>query len=186
VRDPTWFDALLEEHLGALFRAALHLCAGQATDAEDLLHDTALRALRSRGQLRAREAGRTWLFRILATTHLNRIRTAKRRGEALATDMSDSDFENALSAWTPLAGPEEALIATLRRDALMDALARMTPELRAALWLSDAEGFTHKEVASMLSVPEGTVASRVFRARQALRALIDQTQVQRGGVGAGA
>lgn len=169
---PPWFVSLLEQHLDGLYRYALQLCRGRAADAEDLVQDTALRALRAHGQLRSADGGRAWLFRIVSTTHLNRARTERRRAESLASDMDERTFEEALSTWSPLTGPEEQLLATLHEDTLQQALAQLTPALRGAVWLSDVEGFSQREVAEMLLIPEGTVASRIFRARRALRGLL--------------
>jgi RNA polymerase sigma-70 factor (ECF subfamily) len=163
------FDRLIEAHLDALYRYALRLCRGRAAEAEDLVQDAVLRALKSRHQLRSLEAGRAWLFQILTRTHLNRIRSRERRAETVATDLDEQGFEEALAAWSPLADPEEELLRSEQREQLLEAMDRLDPDLRAALWLSDVEEFTQREVADMLAIPEGTVASRVFRARRALR-----------------
>jgi RNA polymerase sigma-70 factor (ECF subfamily) len=170
--DSDGFDRLVETHLDALYRYALRLCKGRAPDAEDLVQDAVLRALKSRGQLRSLDTGKPWLFQILTRTHLNRIRAAGRRAEALATDLDDHAFEEALASWAPLAGPEERLLQSQLREELMEAMDGLDSGVRAALWLTDAEEFTQREVAQMLSIPEGTVASRVFRARRALRSLL--------------
>lgn len=164
-----WLDHLVGENLDALYRYALRLCHGREADAEDLVQDALLRAVRGADQLKALEAGRAWLFQIVTRTHLNRVRAGGRRAETLASDLDEAAFEEALAAWTPIEGPEEALIRQQERDVLVAAIDTLDPGLRAAVWLSDIEGFTQREVAEMLSVPGGTVASRVFRARRALR-----------------
>jgi len=169
---PSWFETVLTEHLGALYQAALRYCRGSIADAEDLVQDTVLRALRAQDQVRSHETMRGWLFRALTTTHLNRVRGWRRRGEALAGDLGDEGFEEALTAWVPMAGPEEQLLLKVQAAEVAAALDQLAPELRATLWLRDAEGFSRREIAEMLDVPEGTVASRVFRARRALRATL--------------
>jgi RNA polymerase sigma-70 factor (ECF subfamily) len=166
---PEAFDRMVEEHLDALYRYALRLCNGRRADAEDLVHDAVLRALKRRAQLRSFGSGRAWLFQIVTRTHLNRCRSAGRRAETLSSDLDEQAFEEALAAWSPLTGPEEQLLQSQQRDGLVAAMDALDPRLRAALWLTDVEEFTQREVAEMLSVPEGTVASRVFRARRALR-----------------
>jgi len=163
------FDHLVEAHLDDLYRYALRLCKGRTADAEDLVQDAMLRALRAKEQLRSYETGRAWLFQIVTRTHLNRIRALGRRSESLASDLDEQAFEEALAAWSPLAGPEERLLQEQQREQLLAALDGLDPGLRAALWLSDVEEFTQREVAQMLAIPEGTVASRVYRARRALR-----------------
>ena len=170
--DPTsdqWFDALIEESLPALLRTAVLLCDRRQADAEDLVHDAVLRALRARGQLRVPEAGRAWLFRILTTTHLNRLRTIIRRAETFATDLDAAAFEHALAEWTPMRDSETRCLAAADHTAVADAVATLPPNHRAVLLLSDVEGFSQREVSAILGVAEGTVASRLFRARRALR-----------------
>jgi RNA polymerase sigma-70 factor (ECF subfamily) len=163
------FEELLTEHLDALFGTALHLCNGRLADAEDLLQDAALRAFEGFGSLRELGAGKAWLFTILLRTHLNLIRSGKRRGETLASDLDEAAFEDALAAWKPASTPEEVTAANELRERIAAALDALDPQLRSVVHLVDVEGFTQREVAKMLDIPEGTVASRLFRARRLLR-----------------
>ena len=163
----------MSEHLDALFRTALRLCGGHDADAEDLLQDAALRAFEGYGQLRDPAAGRSWLFTILVRTHYNRVRHRRRRGETAAADLDDRAFEAALAAWKPLRTPAEETDLRLLGEELGAALNDLAPELRAAVWLVDVEGFTQREVAVMQEVPEGTIASRLFRARRRLREVLE-------------
>jgi RNA polymerase sigma-70 factor (ECF subfamily) len=166
------FERLVRVHAEALFRYGLRLCSGRAADAEDLLQDAALRAWRAASQLRDVDHGKAWLFRIVTTTHLNRVRAEQRRAETVVTDLGDRAFEEALASWTPIAGPEEELLRRMDAQTLSNALDQLPEAWRAAVWLSDVEGFGQREIAGMLGIPEGTVASRLFRGRRALRGLL--------------
>jgi RNA polymerase sigma factor (sigma-70 family) len=84
-----------------------------------------------------------------------------------------SAFESALAEWKPLPSPAEALEAAQLGHRLTRALDDLGAELRAVVLLVDIEGFTQREVAGMLEVPEGTVASRLFRARRQLRTALE-------------
>ena len=119
--------------------------------------------------LRDAAAGRSWLFTILVRTHLNRRRAERRRAETLATDLDTAAFEDALAAWTPSRTPEELVVEWQLRDRIAALLDVMDARLRVVVWLVDVEGFHQREVARMLELPEGTVASRLFRARRWLR-----------------
>ncbi|MFN2431682.1 MAG: sigma-70 family RNA polymerase sigma factor [Gemmatimonadota bacterium] len=163
------FEELLSEHLDALYRTALRLCGGERADAEDLLQDAMLRAFERFGDLREPAAARAWLFTILARTNLNRMRARRRRPETLAADLDEREFERALAAWPGIEDPDELAVSALARERLAAALDALEEPLRAVVWLSDVEGFRQREVAEMLGVPEGTVASRLFRARRILR-----------------
>jgi RNA polymerase sigma-70 factor (ECF subfamily) len=169
------FEELLSEHLDALFGTALRLCSGRQADAEDLLQDAALRAFDGFGSLRQEAAGKAWLFTILVRTHLNRVRSAQRRAETLASDLDEIAFEEALGAWKPAPNPEELVLGRELRQRIGDALDGLGSDLRSIVHLVDVEGFPQREVARMLEIPEGTVASRLFRARRLLRDLLTPT-----------
>jgi RNA polymerase sigma-70 factor (ECF subfamily) len=167
------FEEVFAEHLEALFRTALRLCRGNEADAEDLLQDSALRAFTGFEQLRDPTAARSWLFTILSRTHLNRLRSARRRAEATSTDLDESTFEAALAVWVPMRSPAEEVERWQLGDQLAKALDELPDELRAAVWLVDVEGFTQREAAGMNDVPEGTIASRLFRGRRQLRTALE-------------
>jgi RNA polymerase sigma factor (sigma-70 family) len=167
------FEELLSEHLDALYRTALRLCGGRETDAEDLLQEMALRALRSFRDLRDQDAVRSWLFTILTRTHLNRVRAAGRRAETFSGDLEEPAFERALEEWRSSETPEDVLESRLLRERLATALDALEPAMRAVVWLIDVEEFRQREVAEMLEVPEGTVASRLYRVRRRLRDVLD-------------
>ncbi len=163
------FEEFLSEHLDALYAYVLRLCGGREAEAEDLLQDSALRAFRGWAELRAPEAARAWLFTIVTRTHLNRIRAAGRRPEVAFTDLDEAAFERALEGWVAAHTPEEIFGQHQLRERLARALDSLPPELRSVVWLSDVEEFRQREIAAMLHIPEGTVASRLYRARRDLR-----------------
>ncbi|MGH7510506.1 MAG: sigma-70 family RNA polymerase sigma factor [Gemmatimonadales bacterium] len=168
------FEEVLAEHLDALFSTALRLCRGNEADAEDLLQDSALRAFTCFDQLRNSSAARAWLFTILTRTHLNRVRAAGRRAEATSSDLDESAFEAALAEWMPMPSPAEEVERWQLGERLTRALDELPGDLRLAIWLVDVEGFTQREAAGIQDVPEGTIASRLFRARRQLRAMLER------------
>jgi RNA polymerase sigma-70 factor (ECF subfamily) len=172
--EPRAFEELLAEHLDALYRTALRLCRGQKSDAEDLLQDAMLRAFEGFGELRDPVAIKAWLFTILTRTNLNRIRAQRRRAETLASDLHEREFEEALASWRNVDEPDEVVHTILVRERLAAALDGLDDQLRPVVWLSDVERFRQREVAEMLNIPEGTVASRLFRARRILRDALRQ------------
>ncbi len=173
-RPPRAFEEVFAEHLDALFRTACRLCRGNEADAEDLLQESALRAFTSFAQLRDPAAARSWLFTILTRTHLNWVRAAGRRAEATDSDLDERAFEAALAEWVPMPSPSDVAERRQLGQELAKALDRLPAELRGAVWLVDVEGFTQREAAVMQNVPEGTIASRVYRGRRHLRAALEQ------------
>jgi RNA polymerase sigma-70 factor (ECF subfamily) len=120
-------------------------------------------------------AARAWLFTILIRTHLNRVRAASRRAESASTDLDERAFEAALAEWIPIRSPAEQVELWQLGEQLARALDSLPSELRAAVWLVDVEGFTQREAAGMQDVPEGTIASRLFRGRRQLRVALEAT-----------
>jgi RNA polymerase sigma factor (sigma-70 family) len=182
--EPRAFEELLAEHLDALYRTALRFCRGRRSDAEDLLQDAMLRAFERFGELRDPAAIRAWLFTILTRTNLNRVRTRRRRAETLASDLHEREFEEALASWRTAEAPDEVVHTALVRERLAAAIDGLDEQLRPVVWLSDVERFRQREVAEMLGIPEGTVASRLFRARRILRDVLrkraPETSVREG------
>jgi RNA polymerase sigma-70 factor (ECF subfamily) len=172
--EPRAFEELLSVHLDALYRTALRLCGGHRADAEDLLQDAVLRAFEHFESLKALTAVRAWLFTILVRTNLNRVRSRRRRAERLAADLDEREFEEALAAWQPSRPLDAEADAAHLRERLATALEALDGQLRPVAWLVDVEGFRQREVAEMLGIPEGTVASRLFRARRTLREALGQ------------
>ncbi|MGH7557485.1 MAG: RNA polymerase sigma factor [Gemmatimonadota bacterium] len=167
------FEDLLSANLDSLYRTSVRLC-GDPDDAQDLLQDAVLRAFQHQHQLRDREAGRSWLFTILTRTHLNRVRSEKRRPESVESDLGEGEFESALADWSSEKADGNWLERLADRERIALAVQELDPRLRVVLLLSDVEEFSQREVATMLEIPEGTVASRLFRSRRALRKILSR------------
>jgi RNA polymerase sigma-70 factor (ECF subfamily) len=102
------------------------------------------------------------------------MRSAGRRAEATSADLDERTFEAALAEWVPMRSPAEEVESRQLGELLSKALDQLPVELRAAVWLVDVEGFTQHEAADMQEVPEGTIASRLFRGRRHLRAALER------------
>jgi len=127
--------------------------------ADDLVQDTLVRALAAEKQFRYGNLG-TWLFAILININRNRVRGLVRR--APHTDLDQIDR----SASVPANSGE--------RHDILKALEHLSDDQREVLLLVAVEGLTYAECASALSIPVGTVMSRLSRARQSLRPLLGE------------
>ncbi|MEE2778911.1 MAG: sigma-70 family RNA polymerase sigma factor [Myxococcota bacterium] len=161
-------DAL--PHLGALYGAAMRMCR-HPSQAEDLVQETMLRAWEKWHQFRNGTNCRAWLFRILTNTFINGCRRRKKEREVLAAERDarlGSRFYSRESArlW---ADPEKSFAQRSLSPVVEGAIKELNPEFRAVVVLVDLEGFSYREVAEMIACPIGTVMSRLFRARRALR-----------------
>jgi len=156
-------DALA--YLEPLYAAALRLTRNRA-DAEDLVQDTFVKALRFAGSFTPGSNLKAWLFTILHNTWRNRVRDAGR-----APVDVDSDKVEQAAAIEPAGGadtPERALLRETLAADLQAALDALPEAFREAVWLRDVEEFSYAEIASMLAIPIGTVMSRISRGRRML------------------
>jgi RNA polymerase sigma factor (sigma-70 family) len=135
-----------------------------SNDAEDLVQDTYLKALRSFVSFRRGTNFRAWIFQILRNTFLSSCSKLDRR-MTVAMD-SEEDFP-ALPATS--ATPESLLIERSGIDAVRCAIERLPVIFREVILLCDVEDASYREIAEILSIPMGTVMSRLARARKALR-----------------
>lgn len=160
------FEAEALASLDSLYRAALRLTRVPA-DAEDLVQDTYLKAFRAADQFEPGTNLRAWLFTILHNTARNRARDRARDTVAV-----DSEIVDRAADYTPATGRAETPETLLLRDTLapeLQAAIDALPEaFRQAVWLRDVEEFSYAEIAAMLSIPIGTVMSRISRGRRAL------------------
>ena len=160
-RDGNGLSAKIAAELPRLRRHAMSLLYDR-TDAEDLVQDCLETALAKKSTLEDHARLRGWLLAILNNLFLMRLRSKSRRGTALAID----DFADDLAASVP---PEDRDTAT----DLARAMGKLSAEHRQILLLINLEGLSYEEVAESLAIPIGTVMSRLARARQRLRALLE-------------
>ena len=163
--DADAFGAEILGYLEPLYATALRLTRNRA-DAEDLVQDTLVKALRFSDRFERGTNLRAWLSTILHNTWRNRLRDASR--EAVE---ADSPRVEAAAETGTLAGSEspEAILLRDTLDADLKAALDGLPEIfRQAVWLRDVEEFSYADMATMLGVPIGTVMSRISRGRRML------------------
>jgi RNA polymerase sigma-70 factor, ECF subfamily len=161
------------------FRAQLHSTALRLTrspeGAEDLLQDTYLKAYRHYETFRPGSNLRAWLFRILKNTFINEYRRRQKAPPLVAFADVEDTLESAVAPfhWSATRTPEEEVVDASLDGEVQRALAELPHPFRVVVLLADIEGYAYREVAAILSIPVGTVMSRLFRGRRILeRALL--------------
>ena len=135
-----------------------------SNDAEDLVQETYLKALRSFASFRRGTNFRAWIFQILRNTFLSsRTKFERRMTEALDSD--EGEPELAVDTETP----ETILINRSDSQLLQRAIDDLPVHYRETLLLCEVEEMSYREIAEILSIPIGTVMSRLARARKAVR-----------------
>jgi RNA polymerase sigma-70 factor (ECF subfamily) len=164
VADPE-FERRALEHLDALYNFAVYLTRRPA-DAEDLVQETYLRAFRFSHRFQPGTHLRAWLFHILRNTFLTFYRAREREAPLAEDGVPDWDAPMFHDAPEDDAGTLEA------HTDLERAMRRLPEEFRTVLLLAEVEGLPLEEVARVMACPVGTVKSRIFRAKERLRALL--------------
>jgi RNA polymerase sigma-70 factor (ECF subfamily) len=170
------FEEALASNLDSLYATARRLVRDPA-QAEDLVQEVALKAYRSFKDLRSHERFRAWLFTILHNTARNLVRDASRRVPSVDVEL-DTLLDDPLLAEPLNESPEQQLLRECLPEQLEEGLNALPQAQRTVLWLVDVQEFTLAEVAEILDIPLGTVASRLHRAHRALRAHLEQSAQQ--------
>ena len=162
------FGLLVEEYQDRVYNLALRM-SGNADDAFDLAQEAFFRAWRGLSGFQFESAFSTWLFRLTSNVCLDWLRAKKRRPTVSLTTLDDEGEEVQMEIRDPGKGPEELLLAAEDRKALAKALNELPVEYREILTLRAINDLSYEEISRILNLREGTVKSRLSRARLALR-----------------
>ncbi len=161
-------------YLDQLYGAALRMTRNPA-DAEDLVQETYTKAFASFHQYTPGTNLKAWLYRILTNTYINQYRKAQRQPKISGDGEQIEDWQLARAESHDSSGLRSAEVEALDGmpdSAVVDALGRLSPDFREAVYLADIEGFSYKEIAEIMGTPIGTVMSRLNRGRSQLRAML--------------
>ena len=137
------------------------------SEAEDLVHETYTKALRGFGSFQLGTYFRAWMYRILRNSFLS-SRTGLKPTVALDAEEQESILP------TEKDTPESILLAEASREMVQQGLSELPVHFREILLLCEVEEMSYQEISETLAIPVGTVMSRLFRARKALRGVLRQ------------
>jgi RNA polymerase sigma-70 factor (ECF subfamily) len=164
--DPVAFARLVRLHEGMVFNLSARLL-GDAEEARDVAQEVFLQVYRQLARFEGRSSLKTWIYRIAVNQCHNRRRFWHRRRRDREEGLEAVAAEAAGARAGP--GPYEEARRQERARRVQAALQQLSFEHRSVLVLREVEGLTCEEVAGALGVPEGTVKSRLSRAREAMR-----------------
>ncbi len=158
-------------HIEALKTFAFHLTYNEA-DADDLIQETYMKAFKFMDKYEKGTNAKAWLFKILKNAYINEyrkkvkspqkvdvddvglVKTTENQNERLKADLRDDIYTNELG------------------DEVTKALDKLPEDFRTVILLCDIEGFSYEEMSKIIDIPVGTIRSRLFRARNALKELL--------------
>ena len=162
------FGKLVETYQDRVYNLALRMC-GNRDDAFDLAQESFFRAWRGMSGFQFESAFSTWLFRLTTNVCLDFLRAKKRRPTVSLTTADDSDEETQLELPDLSQNPEALLLAAEDRARLTRAMNELPVEYRQILTMRAINDMSYAEIGEVLNLREGTVKSRLSRARLALR-----------------
>lgn len=169
--DSRFYEPLVRAYEPAGLRLALAMM-GNREDARDALQDAFVKTYQSLHRFDLRRPFGPWFFQILRNLCRDRLRSRKARFKVEALDerleLRPADGEK---------GPERIRERSRAREVLWQALERIGEDHREVIVLKELQGFRYNEIAQILDVPEGTVASRLFHARKALKDALEEMGV---------
>jgi RNA polymerase sigma-70 factor (ECF subfamily) len=156
------FERLILEHLDSAYNGALRMTRNPS-DAEDLVQDTIVRAMRGFHRFEAETNFKAWLFKIMTNLYINEYHR-RARAPVRVDEVEPEDLGLPIGR----EGPEKAVLEKMEAEYINSAIEDLPDEFRAVVVLSDVQGFSYGEISKMIGRPIGTVRSRLHRGRRML------------------
>lgn len=174
--DPNAWEQLFHRWYPVAYRTA-YLITHDAGRAEDAIQEAFCQAIRKIDSLRRPERLKAWLHVIVSRAAIDQLRRNSGRRDLVVADLEDTTAPLAVNGWSGTGGqnPEEAAMASLEAEAVAAALQSLPPQFRQVTILFYYQQLSVAEIAAELGCPEGTVKSRLNRARARLQSMLAPT-----------
>lgn len=170
------FEELAAMYQKQIFSLAYRMCGNQE-DAADMSQEALIKVYRNIDKFKGDSKFSTWLYRVVTNTCLDEMKKIKRKQVySLDSELETKDGNLKRDIEDTALTPEEKAEQSERVDAVQSALMRVSDKHRKILVLRDIQGFSYEEIADMLECSEGTVKSRLSRAREALRKVLKENK----------
>ena len=169
--DPNAFEELVLRYETTVYNLALRMVSDRE-DAADMTQEAFIKAYNSLPSFRGDSKFSVWLYRITTNVCLDFLRAKKRKPQVSLTVGDDEDEDVQLDLPDPTADPEQQLIKKLGMQALEEGLRLLPDKQRQILVMRELGGMSYADIGAALSLEEGTVKSRIFRARKRLCAYL--------------
>lgn len=166
------FEQIVLQTESAVYNLALSILK-KREDAEDVTQEVYLRLWRSAGELEIESSLKVYILRAARNLALDLIRKNSKRNDADTVIMSaDGEFEIDIEDSDSSSRPDVAYLQKIEAEAVRESINELPAAARELIILRDVEGLSYTEIAKMLGIAEGTLKSKLFRARERLRRII--------------
>ncbi len=166
------FEILVKNHQKKMFNIAFRI-TGSMEDASEVIQDAFVSAYKNLKRFEERSRFSTWIYAITVNTARNRLTQIRARSRHETDSLDDpSSVDEKMTKWQPASDDPSALDTLIKRDqqkSVQECLNRLEQDFREVIVLRDIQGFSYEEISVMLSIAAGTVKSRIFRAREAIK-----------------
>lgn len=169
--DVNAFEELVLRYEKTVYSLAVRMVSDRE-DAADMTQEAFIKAYNSLSSFRGDSRFSVWLYRITTNVCLDFLRSKSRRPQVSLTVVDDDDGDVQLDIPDPAADPEDQLMKRLGMQSLSEGLKLLPDKQRQILVMRELGGLSYSEIAAQLSLEEGTVKSRIFRARKNLCAFL--------------
>lgn len=169
--DTASFEKLVLENQTKVYNLALRM-VGNTEDAYDMSQEAFIKAYNSISLFRGESRFSVWLYRLTTNVCLDFLRSRGRKSHGSLTYIGEEDDEKELEIPDDRFSPETLTEKKELREAVNRGLLTLPKDYRSILLLREIDGLSYEEIAEALSLEEGTVKSRIFRARKKLCAIL--------------
>ena len=176
-RDEAAFNAFVIRYQDRVFRILLRML-GDRAEAEDLAQEVFISIFKAIDSFRGESQLSTWVYRVAGNHCRNRLKYLARRRQKMMDDFDEEIVGGAQGALLPdrQGTPDRLLEARQTEVLLEEGLARLDDEQRELIVLREVEHLSYEEIMAITGLPEGTVKSRLHRARSALREHLERRE----------
>lgn len=181
-RDPAAFEILVRTHQDRVYDFCVRMLADRE-EAFDLTQEIFISIHRHMDKFRADAKLTTWVYRIARNHCLNRLKYLKRRGRGRSEEYGETNELSITEAMGGAGRPDDAVVSKTDRELVHRAIKELDEDQRALVVLRDVEGLSYEEIMDITELPEGTVKSRLHRAREKLAGILTRLEQSFAGGG---
>lgn len=181
-REPSAFEQFVRQHQDRVYDFCVRMLADRE-EAFDLTQEIFISIHQNVERFRADAKLSTWVFRIARNHCLNRLKYLKRRGRGRSDDYGEANELAITESLGGTAGPDQQLNRKRERDLVHRAIDALDEDQRSLVILRDVEGLSYEEIMEITELPEGTVKSRLHRAREKLGQVLARLESDLAGGG---
>jgi RNA polymerase sigma-70 factor, ECF subfamily len=171
--DTRAFDLLVLKYQHKIF-GLISRYVRDADEVQDIAQEAFIKAYRALPNFRGESAFYTWLYRIAINTAKNHLVSRSRRPPGTDVEIEDAEYHDNGGSLRDIETPENVLFGAELKAVVERAISALPEDLRTAITLREFDGLSYEDIADIMHCPVGTVRSRIFRAREAIDAMVSK------------